>query len=74
MSDAPALHIGENSPEEVAYKLTRAIATAGGINILTAKATSRAWILKTYAQCLVTIKAPHQVGDHLANPSMKLPL
>ncbi|MEP9349193.1 hypothetical protein [Xanthobacter sp. KR7-225] len=57
MSDkAPVVHIGENSPEQVAYKLLGAVAHAEGklVNGLVhakEKAT-REWILDTYAECL----------------------
>jgi hypothetical protein len=65
MADGPITHIGENSPEQVAFKLMDVIARAEGINLLAQKATNREWILKTYAMCLETVKSPHQVGDHL---------
>jgi len=56
----PAVHIGENSPEEVALKLLHTIAYCEGKII--AKATmaapnaDRAWVLDTYAACLIAVK------------------
>lgn len=58
MADAPEVHIGENSPEEVAYKLLVCIAkyekkTMYGPFIASA---DRTWLLDTYAECLETVK------------------
>jgi hypothetical protein len=63
MADAPAVvHIGENSPEQVAYRLTHDIAsiekrvlhhTSGGH-----QAADRKWLLDTYAECLKTVRDP----------------
>ncbi len=62
MADAPVVHIGENSPEYVAWKLLHEIAS------MERKATSakpsgegwqpagRQWWLDTYAECLYTVK------------------
>ena len=47
MADAPVVHIGENSPEEVAHKLM--------IKILIAeekKPLTRDYVLDLYAECL----------------------
>ena len=57
MSDkAPVVHIGENSPEEVAFRLLGAIAHAEGKSVLRANASGEnptgEWILDTYAECL----------------------
>lgn len=63
MADAiPVVHIGENSPEEVAYKLLKTIAsnerkTLSG-NMEPASA-DRKWLLDTYAECLIAVKTPH---------------
>lgn len=58
MSDKPTVHIGENSPEQVAYKLLELIASAEkretyghGDHPVT-----REWVLKTYEQCLAVVK------------------
>ncbi|AWO91947.1 MULTISPECIES: hypothetical protein [Bradyrhizobium] len=69
---ADGVHVGENSPEQIAFKLMQAIATAEGMNLLQQNASNRAWILKTYAQCLETVRAPHLVADALAHPSFKI--
>jgi hypothetical protein len=57
MADAPVVHIGENSPEFVAFRLLHTIAYAEGVKIygVTAQATqpaNRKWILDTYSECL----------------------
>jgi hypothetical protein len=64
MSDAPVVFIGENSPEQIAFKLLTIIAAnegktfekvAGG----TATASAdRKWLLDTYAECLQTVSNP----------------
>jgi hypothetical protein len=57
MADAPVVHIGENSREEIAYKLMKDIANvekktlhpnAGQGHTV----ADRSWILDTYAECL----------------------
>jgi hypothetical protein len=48
MADADALHIGENSPEQVAFKLLYEIANVEGIEmrgLSGTKKTDRKWIL-----------------------------
>jgi len=64
MADAPVIHIGENSPEHVAYSLLRTIATVekkklnheskpeGG------SVADRKWILDTYAECIMAVRTP----------------
>jgi len=65
MSDAPVVHIGENSPEEVAYKLLLLVARAdktplfGGTG---AAFPTHKWILDTYAECIKTVRNPHERG------------
>jgi hypothetical protein len=54
------VHIGENSPEQVAYKLLHIIA-ANERKTLSSSATGaataeRKWLLDTYAECLTTVK------------------
>jgi hypothetical protein len=56
MADAPVVHIGENSPEHVAYQLMIQVARAEKISVINAPASSanpatRKWILDTYAEC-----------------------
>jgi len=57
MADNAVVHIGENSPEEVAYKMMTLIMGvenrqpyAHGDNPV-----DRNWVLRTYAQCLKTV-------------------
>jgi len=61
MADAPVVHIGENSPQQVAYKLMERIAVSEG-KVLYSSSTGghpdREWILSTYAQCLQTVIQP----------------
>jgi hypothetical protein len=53
MADDAAVHIGENSPEGVAYKLLYLIRGAGAT---TAKTKDE--ILDLYAECLLTVENP----------------
>jgi hypothetical protein len=51
----------ENSPEEVALKLLYEIAEAEGMQMRHAggsKKPDRQWILDTYAECIMAVKAP----------------
>jgi hypothetical protein len=53
MADKPVVHIGENSPEHVAYRLMQ--------NVFEAEAPqkpSRQLILDTYAECLLAVLHP----------------
>ena len=61
MADTPVVHIGENSPEEVALKLTRLVAVAEGIGLNTGSKSSRQWVLSTYAECLKVVNSGHYV-------------
>ena len=51
MSDAPVVHIGENSPEYVAYLLMLKILHAEGERI------TREAYLSTYAQCVAVVRS-----------------
>jgi len=53
MADIPVVHIGENSPEYVAYRLLREIAR------LEKGMGDRKKLLDTYAECLRTVRDPH---------------
>jgi len=59
MADAPIVHIGENSPEHVAYQLLRHVATAEQKS-LTNHGNSRKWILDTYSECLEAVRGFRQ--------------
>jgi hypothetical protein len=54
MADAPVVHIGDNSPEHVAYKLMGDIRRVAPANTLTAQQ-----FLALYAECLLAVKDPH---------------
>ena len=58
MADAPVVHIGENSPEEVALKLTQIIASVEKRSLAghVANTADRKWLLDTYAECLLAVK------------------
>jgi membrane-anchored protein YejM (alkaline phosphatase superfamily) len=57
------VHVGEDSPEHVAYTLMRDIARVEN-KILDAsegqleKVANRKWILDTYAECLTVVRDP----------------
>ncbi len=52
MADQTTVHIGENSPENIAYKLYHDIVgIEGGVR-------DRKSLLDLYAECLVTVKSP----------------
>lgn len=64
MSDKNIVHIGENSPEEVAHKLMMHVAAAEkvflhGLNVN----SSREWIIRTYCQCLMAVRTPQYPDD-----------
>jgi hypothetical protein len=54
MADAPVVHIGENSPEEVAYKLMLLIRS----NDDKIKGKEKDGILNLYAECLKVVQRP----------------
>lgn len=57
MSENTVVHMGENSPEEVALKLVRIIAKAEDVDLHPANTTvDRKWLLDTYAECLFTVR------------------
>jgi hypothetical protein len=63
MADTTAVvHIGENSPEEVAYKLLHDIGYAEGKRFThgtnNPATVDRQWLLSTYAECLRTVRDP----------------
>jgi hypothetical protein len=58
------VHIGENSPEHVAYRLLRDIGNVEDKIFSTSernpqKVATRQWILQTYADCLLAVRDPH---------------
>lgn len=49
--------VESNTPEEVAYKLLKAIANAENINLYKyGNGADKDWILKNYADCLDTVR------------------
>jgi hypothetical protein len=56
---APLAHIGENSPEQIAYKLLETIASNEKKTLhwsVGSNATAdRKWLLDTYAECLAAV-------------------
>ena len=53
MADTPVVHIGQNSPEYIAFLLLGAIAKAEKKPFNTHESgVDRQWILDTYAECL----------------------
>ena len=70
ISGTPTIHVGENSPEEVALKLLRYIASVERKVLHTTTPGSgempadRKWILDTYAECLKAVRNPGGRGQH----------
>jgi hypothetical protein len=64
MADEAVVHIGENSPEYVAFLLMRVIADVEGVKLYGGdrQAAQRQWVLDTYAECLRTVRAPGSRG------------
>jgi hypothetical protein len=59
MADETTVHIGENSPEYVAYLLLMDVARNEGQLISLAGSTvPKDYILDTYAECLATVRNP----------------
>lgn len=65
MADKSIVHIGENSPEEVAYKLFQVVAAVEkksltGTDIEDLKPgwikADKEWVLKTYGECVSTVR------------------
>lgn len=54
---ADSVYIGENSPEQVAYKLMFGIAQAEGKKINAGHVIEkREWVLKAYYDCLMAVQ------------------
>jgi len=59
--NAPVVHIGENSPELIAYKLFNHIVTVENKTLYRStdsksELVDRKWILETYVQCIEAVK------------------
>jgi hypothetical protein len=69
MSDTPVVHIGENSPEEVAFKLMEKVARLEKkifyhSSERTQDSTAdRQWLLDTYAECLHAVRGYREFRD-----------
>lgn len=57
MADETTVHIGENSPEQVAYKLFRDICSVENKDLYSHgdNAADREYILRTYRQCISNV-------------------
>lgn len=61
MADQAVVHIGENSPEQVAFKLLKEVARAEGKGLYDGahgEKPDRKWLLDTYAECLIAVTSP----------------
>jgi hypothetical protein len=61
MPDNTVVHIGENSPEQIALKLLAMVAIKEGKNIHAGTrdmVPDKEWLLNTYAECLIAVRAP----------------
>lgn len=56
MADTPVVHIGENSPENIAYKLTLDVARVEGKYASGRFNADRKYILDTYAEALFAVR------------------
>lgn len=61
MADKGVVHIGENSPEQVAFKLLQLVASCEKRSLAGASTdgytpANRAYILKTYGECILTVR------------------
>jgi hypothetical protein len=60
MAETSIIHVGENSPEYVAFRLMEKIAASEGRIFTdrpsgTQQSADRAWILSTYRECLSAV-------------------
>lgn len=58
MADQTVVHMGENSPEHVAYTLFEHVARVEGMVLVKGGVADRKWILDTYSECLIAVKNP----------------
>lgn len=52
MANVPVPVARDDSKYRVAYQLLEAIALVEGVNLMVQSGATRAWILKTYAECI----------------------
>jgi hypothetical protein len=72
LADTTVVHIGENSPEQVAFRLMKEIADVEGKVFHTSpgngrQAADRRWILSTYRECLMTVKGYETRNNKVAD-------
>lgn len=69
MADAPVVHIGEHSPEWVAFKLMERIAAAEKVSLFASppgtRPATREWIIRTYIQCIDATRGALSDGKDL---------
>jgi hypothetical protein len=67
MAGEPVVHIGENSPEQVAFRLLQIIADVEGRQLYGhgENKVDREWLLKTYSQCIFIVNRSSNVEDVL---------
>jgi hypothetical protein len=67
MADKPVVHIGENSPEYVAYQLMREV-----FQLEAPQKVDRKMYLDTYAECLLAVTHPQmRAGTGKTPPQMR---
>ena len=67
MADQTVVHIGENSPEQVAFKLFEIICNVEKREFFGhgKDPVDREYVLRTYAQCVQVTKLPGHIKDIL---------
>jgi hypothetical protein len=75
MADNTVVHIGENSPEYVAFKMMHMIMNAENRNEHghQSNPVDREWILRTYNQCRSAVSQSGQAEDILARYQPEVP-
>jgi hypothetical protein len=59
MADSAVVHIGENSPEQVAYKLLLHMASIDGFTLQgLGDRPTKEWLIKNYSTCLSAVQNP----------------
>jgi hypothetical protein len=77
MAEAAVVHVAENSPEYVAFKLLQEIAAVEGRAIQGIEGNKRAnrkWILNTYAQCISAVRGEPTAVEIKALPKRPEPI
>lgn len=67
MTESSAFVVGENTPEQVAFKLMTVIGANQGYGFIGVQPRPPAeWILKTYAACLQVVRSPGSADDAIS--------